>query len=103
MRLRTVSGSSWTLTPLIRACPASGARRVARIRTRVVFPAPLGPSRPCTLPAGTLRSTPTRALVSPKCLADALHVDHGSAAVGDGRSGHIDPFRERGLCVAADL
>src|SRR4030081_3066799 len=68
MRLRTVSGSSWTLTPVIRACPASGARRVARIRTRAVFPAPLGPSRPSTLPAGTLRSTPARALVLPNAL-----------------------------------
>src|SRR5258708_3338384 len=68
MRLRTVSGSSSTFTPLIRACPASGVRRVARIRTRVVFPAALCRSRPCLLPAGTLRSTPTSALVSPNAL-----------------------------------
>src|SRR5712692_124626 len=67
-RLRTVSGSFCTSTPLIRARPVSGASRVAKIRTRVVLPAPFGPSRPCTVPAGTLMSTPASALVSPKDL-----------------------------------
>ena len=68
MRLRTVFGSFCTSTPLTRARPVSGASRVARIRTRVVLPAPFGPSRPCTVPAGTLMSTPASALVSPKDL-----------------------------------
>src|SRR5580704_1289152 len=68
IRLRTVFGSFCTSTPLILARPVSGASRVARIRTRVVLPAPFGPSRLCTVPAGTFMSTPASALVSPKDL-----------------------------------
>src|SRR5690242_2122904 len=37
-------------------------------RTRVVLPAPFGPSTPSTVPWRTSRSTPSRALVAPKCL-----------------------------------
>ena len=42
--------------------PASGLRSVVRMRTMVVLPAPLGPSRPSTEPVGTARSTPSRAV-----------------------------------------
>src|SRR5690349_13002441 len=35
------------------------------MRTAVVLPAPLGPSRPCTVPAGTRRSKQSRAVVAP--------------------------------------
>ena len=38
------------------------------MRTAVVFPAPFGPSRPRTVPVRTARSTPARAVVSPKRL-----------------------------------
>ncbi len=48
--------------------PASGRARVVRIRTAVVFPAPFGPSSPRTVPAGTAKSTPPRASVSPYLL-----------------------------------
>ena len=43
----------------------SGRRRVVRIRTAVVLPAPLGPSRPKTVPVSTVSSTPRRASTVP--------------------------------------
>ena len=48
--------------------PLVGLVSVVIIRTVVVLPAPLGPSIPSTVPAGTLRLTPSTATVSPKCL-----------------------------------
>src|SRR5690349_24604009 len=42
--------------------------RSARIRMRVVLPAPFGPRRPKTMPSGTSRSTPARAVVDPNRL-----------------------------------
>ena len=39
-----------------------------RILTKVVFPAPLGPRRPSTVPSSAVRSTPARATVAPKRL-----------------------------------
>src|SRR5262249_1381363 len=41
--------------------PESGFSKVARIRTHVVFPAPLGPSNPSTVPSATDRSSPSSA------------------------------------------
>src|SRR5688500_12282427 len=41
---------------------------VVRMRTVVVLPAPLGPSRPSTVPAGTSRFTPSTATMSPNRL-----------------------------------
>src|SRR6266516_4282042 len=38
------------------------------MRTSVVFPAPFGPRRPKTIPSGTSRSTPARAVVDPNRL-----------------------------------
>jgi hypothetical protein len=51
------------------ARPELGASRVARIRTVVVLPDPLGPSSPSTVPVGTVRSMPSSALVAPNDLA----------------------------------
>ena len=48
-----------------RAEPLSGFSRVARILTAVVLPAPLGPSRPSTLPVRAEKSTPHRARTEP--------------------------------------
>jgi hypothetical protein len=45
--------------------PASGSSRVVRIRTAVVLPAPFGPSRPRTLPARAVKSTPHNARTGP--------------------------------------
>ena len=39
-----------TSKPFTVAVPSSGGRRVHRIFTRVVFPAPLGPSKPNSSP-----------------------------------------------------
>src|SRR3569833_2974546 len=64
----TRPASRTTSYPAMRACPASGSDRVARMRTAVVLPAPLGPSTPQTVPLGTLRSRPRSAWVSPKAL-----------------------------------
>ena len=46
-------------------CPPSASSRVARIRTAVVLPAPLGPSRPSTLPVRAAKSTPQSARTEP--------------------------------------
>src|SRR5712691_11531830 len=48
------------------ACPESGASSVVRIRTRVVLPAPFGPSSAKTRPGSALRTTPASATVVPK-------------------------------------
>ena len=65
---RTAAGSRATSSPRTSARPESGTSSVARTRTRVVLPAPLGPSRPNTAPSGTTRSTPASATVAPKRL-----------------------------------
>src|SRR5690349_13532010 len=65
MSRRALVGWATTSTPATTARPASGISNVVRIRTAVVFPAPFGPSRPRIVPSGTLRSSPSRALVEP--------------------------------------
>ena len=50
-----------TSTPATTARPASGRSSVVRIRTAVVLPAPLGPSSPHTVPAGTASDSPSSA------------------------------------------
>ena len=54
--------------PPMRAVPASGFIRVARMRTAVVLPAPLGPSTPSTVPARAVSDTPSSAWVLPNRL-----------------------------------
>ena len=92
---RPVSSSSrvasWAVTPMLRctapasrddvvagdrAEPPSGIASVVRIRTAVVLPAPFGPSMPRIEPAGTSRSIPSSATVSPKRLVRPCGVDH---------------------------
>ena len=51
IRRRTAARSPTTSPPATRAVPASGAVSVERMRTVVVLPAPLGPSRANTVPA----------------------------------------------------
>ncbi|MBD3143779.1 winged helix-turn-helix domain-containing protein [Microbispora camponoti] len=65
MSERTWCARRTTSNPDTRAPPPSGRTSVARIRTAVVFPAPLGPRTPRRRPCGTSRSTPSSALVSP--------------------------------------
>ncbi len=65
---RTRAGSCATSWPATKALPSSASSSVARMRTAVVLPAPLGPSTPCTVPGRTARSTPSSAWVFPKRL-----------------------------------
>src|SRR4051812_23147126 len=62
-RLSRVKGwpKSFTVPPSARVSPAA-------MDSSVVFPAPLGPSRPNTSPASTVSETPSIATVSPKRL-----------------------------------
>ncbi len=62
---RTSPGWDTTSKPATVPRPASGMASVVRTRTAVVFPAPLGPSSPRIVPAGTEKSTPASAWVSP--------------------------------------
>ncbi len=63
---------SRTDTPATTASPSSGSSSVVRIDTAVVLPAPLGPSRPSTVPSGTVRSSPARACTEPNRLASPV-------------------------------
>ena len=65
IRRRTSLGSSLTSKPATTASPSSASARVVRMRTAVVLPAPLGPSTAVTVPVGTSKSIPARAVVSP--------------------------------------
>ena len=65
---RAAWGSASTSMPETRAEPASGTLSVVSTRTAVVLPAPLGPSRPHTVPRGTSKLTPSRAVFSPNRL-----------------------------------
>src|SRR5437667_7393278 len=59
--VRTAIGSTPMSCPSTSAVPAEGVRTVARIRSVVVLPAPLGPRNPKTSPFGTSKSTPLSA------------------------------------------
>jgi hypothetical protein len=58
---RAGTGLRTTSTPPMRAVPAVGRTRVVSIPTVVVFPAPLGPSRPKTSPRDAVKDTPSTA------------------------------------------
>jgi hypothetical protein len=62
---RTASGSAAGSAPATVICPPSGRISVERICTAVVLPAPFGPSRANTVPAGTCRSMPSSTSLSP--------------------------------------
>src|SRR5262245_40751274 len=68
MQRRTAAASRTTSRPSTQARPPSGCRRVVRMRTAVVLPAPFGPSTPSTVPRGTDRSIPRSARTSPNDL-----------------------------------
>ena len=61
IRSRSRAAARTTSSPATRAVPASGCRSVARTRTAVVLPAPLGPSSPSTVPGAASKSTPASA------------------------------------------
>ena len=72
MLRRTASGSAMTSCPAMRAVPLVGGDSVVIMRTVVVFPAPLGPSRPRTEPWPTVKLTPSTAVKSPKRLTRSM-------------------------------
>src|SRR5215470_10264940 len=84
MAARTSPACRTTSRPSTLACPASGSRTVARIRTAVVLPAPFGPSRPSTLPASGARSMPSSATTWPNRLTSPCAAIAGSAMAGQG-------------------
>src|SRR5262245_34863236 len=58
--------------PNRRTDPADGSLRHARMLSRVVLPAPFGPSRPNSSPASTRRETPRRASNRPNRLETSM-------------------------------
>ena len=68
--LRQRLGRTLAPVPRSRSSPASGASTVARMRSRVVFPAPLGPRSP-VMPGCRARSTPSRRGGASIALGDA--------------------------------
>src|SRR3954470_5110025 len=70
--MRTSCGCVTTSYPSTSAVPPSGRCTVARMRTAVVFPAPLGPSSPKIVPSGISKSMPARASTSPNRLVKAV-------------------------------
>ncbi len=65
---RTRSGAAATSCPATSARPPSAGTSVERMLTVVVLPAPFGPSRAKTEPAGMRRSMPSRTVLSPYAL-----------------------------------
>ncbi len=65
MTVRTALGSVATSCPATRTVPPSALINVVSTFTVVVLPAPFGPSREKTVPAGTSRSMPSRTILSP--------------------------------------
>ena len=62
---RTCVACSTTSSPSTRAVPPDGRSTVIKTRRVVVFPAPLGPSRPKTSPGDTWKVTSSTAVTSP--------------------------------------
>ena len=57
--------SGWLASrPKIRALPLVGRTAESKVFTKVVFPAPLGPSNPKIVPRRTLSDTPSMARTS---------------------------------------
>src|SRR5690606_14954508 len=52
----------------MRTVPAVGRRMPISVRISVVFPAPLGPTKPNTAPSGTVKSNPSKAVTPSKIL-----------------------------------
>src|SRR5438552_6483519 len=65
MTWRTASALRTTSWPRILAVPAEGARKVARMRSVVVLPAPFEPIKPNKSPLLTVRSSPDNAAIVP--------------------------------------
>ena len=71
--------------------PPSGRTRPATLRTSVVLPAPLGPSRPRISPGARSSETPSSARRAPKDF-ERLRTSRGDAAAIGGNPMPIDPL-----------
>src|SRR5574341_1146029 len=66
--LRCWTGRSLTRTPSMTMSPTAGVSNPAIMRRTVVFPLPLGPSKPRSSPSLTAKETPVTASTEPNCL-----------------------------------
>ncbi len=71
-----------TSTPSTIAVPNEGRRLVARMRSRVVFPAPFGPVSEISRPASMLSETPASAALRPKSRASSTVTTAGGVSGG---------------------
>jgi hypothetical protein len=87
-------GDAWRATSheRMRAAPPWGWRRVARMRTVVVLPAPFGPRRPRISPRSTVSVRRSRASRSPNRRETASHSMAGPAPFTPGESAVRCPF-----------
>src|SRR5215213_7208651 len=103
MRARSAGASETTSRPATRAVPASGSSSVARMRTVVVLPAPLGPRTPSTVPGATASSTPSSARVGPKDFTSPLtRMAGASPASVYGMHGRYGTFRPGSVLDVGD-
>ena len=70
------SGRAWTSMPAIRAEPCVGATKPVRSRIVVVLPAPLGPRKATTWPAGDRERDVADRQERPELLAEPVGFDH---------------------------
>src|ERR1700730_1616885 len=76
--------------------PASGCTRPARMRSSVVLPQPLGPSRQTSSPRPTVRSIPRSTSVAPKRLEMSVSSTSGASMPGAATGGPAqEPMRAR--------
>ena len=76
--------------------PSSGSSSPAAIRSRVVLPAPFGPTRPTRSPAPTTRSTPPKRRRPPKPLPmDSRRSSTGGRLGGRGRHSNLGADRPK--------
>ena len=83
---RTASGSRSASTPPTRRRPAPGRTSPARMRSRVVLPAPFGPSRARHWPAGSASETSSSTSVAPYALRIPAASITSEKKKGDGRT-----------------
>ena len=93
MTRRILAVSVTTSNPATRAVPLVGSSRVVRILISVVFPAPLGPSRPKYSPGSTSRSTPPRAVTGSGLALYTRVTARAWMARSSGRSGMVPTRR----------
>ena len=81
---RRFGGSRSTRRPWMVTLPASGRSKPPMMRSSVVLPQPLGPSRETKVPGSTRSETSSRAVVAPKRLVIPADDDGGVVGVGCG-------------------